>query len=122
MLAEGTSFRPRVGECAEAYWRIRAWCEQHGFSFSDIFNALLIPVSFHLANHTELDKEKGLAWCDLTVGTIPILHCLGGRLYKARADHANLEEIEERIKYWQKRNQEKPEHVDTFLKQLVLKK
>ena len=122
MFTEGTSFRPRNGLCAEAFWEIRAWCERNGYTLSDVLNALLMPLHHHLANHTEIDKEKGVAWCDLTVGVIPILHCQGGRLYKPRSDGPNLHEIEDRIKYWQLSNKNNPQHVDEFLKKLVLEK
>lgn len=126
-LSDVTSFRPRNGTPAQAYWEIRRWCLEHEFSFSDVLNALMVPLSFYLYNHCEVEKEKSYAILDLTVGEIPILHVFGGKLYPPRhsvdgtKNHPDLKQVNEKIQYWQERNETEPDHIDNFLRDVIQK-
>ncbi len=117
------SFRPRNGLSAECYWRIRKWCADNGFAASDVFNAVIIPLSYYLDSHCEVSPEKSMAVVELNVGKLPILHVFGGKCYPLLSDKADRikraytsEELQERIDYWAKRNAEEPEIYDQLLK------
>jgi hypothetical protein len=123
MFTETLSFRPRNGLSAECYWRIRKWCDDNGFAASDVFNSVIIPLSYYLENFTKVEPEKSMATVELNVGRLPILHVFGGKCYPL-LQHKNdrhkraytSDELQERIDYWQKRNAEEPESYDQLLK------
>ena len=124
MNTETISFRPRNGLSAECYWKMRRWCTQHGFAVSDVFNSIVIPLSYYLENYCKIEPEKSMATVELNIGFLPILHVFGGRCYSLLEDTNNprrraftLEEIQERIDYWENRNAETPEIYDTMLRQ-----
>lgn len=125
MFTDTTSYRPRNGQSAEAYWRVRLWLAENDFSFSDLINALMIPVAFHLTNHSEVFPDKGYAMVDLTMGSIPIIHIMNGKQYPLRnkvdksKDHLTIENIKERIAHWEARNEDTENEVDKFLKNVV---
>jgi hypothetical protein len=108
---ETITFRPRNGLCAQAYWQIRYWCQEQGFSFSDIFNAILPAYSYYLHNHCQVDKEKQKATVELNIGSIDIHHIINGKCYPLISETnvfdkkvLSLEEIQHRINYWLEQN------------------
>lgn len=118
------TFRPRNGMSAQAFWEIRQWCDMNGFTFSDVFNSVLVPLSYYLNNFCELDEEKNMAKVAFNVGDLKILHVWGsgGKSYpllKNKLDTRKMaftpEEIEARIEYWKNRNAENPEPYDEIL-------
>jgi len=122
MFTEHTTFRPRNGKSAEAYWRIRAWCEENGFSFSDVLNALMLPVAYYLENFCEVDRTKNKATVMLNVGPLEILHVFQGKMYPLASastdstkDTLQLEDMRKRIDHWKKRNAERPQQYDLIL-------
>jgi len=122
MYTEPTTFRPRNGRSVEAYWRIRAWCEKNGFSFSDVLNALLVPVAYYLENFSEIDPARNTAKVMLNVGELEIPHVFQGKMYplasatsSANKENLALEDMQLRIDHWKKRNAERPEHYDLIL-------
>ena len=123
MHTETLSFRPRNGLSAECYWKVRRWCAENGFAVSDIFNAVVIPLSYYLENYCKVEPEKSMATVELNVGKLPILHVFGGKCYPL-LEHKNdpnkraysLEEIQEKIDYWEARNAETPEIYDELLR------
>jgi hypothetical protein len=124
MFTETTSFRPRNGLSAECYWRVRKWCSENGFAVSDVFNSVIIPLSYYLESHCLVEPEKSMATVELNVGKLPILHVFGGKCYPL-LEHKNdrvkraytLDELQERIDYWARRNAEEPEVYDQILKE-----
>jgi len=121
MKTETITVRPRNGLCAEAFWRIRHWCQKEGFSFSDIINSVLPALSYYLHNHCTIDKARNMATVDLNIGPVEILHVINGRLYplvtEINTDKKvlSLEEIQERVSYWYKQNQQCLSHTDLIL-------
>jgi hypothetical protein len=122
MFTEHTTFRPRNGKSAEAYWRIRYWCEENGFSFSDVLNALMLPVAYYLENFCEVDRSKNKATVMLNVGPLEILHVFQGKMYPlasastdATKDSLQLEDMQKRIEHWKARNAERPQQYDLIL-------
>lgn len=117
------SFRPRNGLSALCYWKVRLWCHDNGFAVSDVFNSVIIPLSYYLENFCEIEPEKSMATVELNIGKLPILHVFGGKSYpllQYKNDGAKKaltrEEIIERISYWEKRNEDEPEGYDRFLR------
>lgn len=114
MTGDTTTFRPRNGLSAEGYWRIRAWCQKNGFSFSDVLNALMYPVAYYLENHCEVDKQRNMAKVILNVGTLSIPHVFGGKMYPLATEQSGDREtvtqeiIQEKVALWMERNKEKP--------------
>lgn len=118
------SFRPRNGLSAQAYWEIRQWCDKNGFTPSDVFNAVVVPLSYYLHNFTEFNEENNIAKVAFNVGDLMIMHVWGsgGKSYPRLKDKTDArkkafteEELQERIAYWQKRNEEHPEPYDKIL-------
>jgi len=121
MFTEGITFRPRNGLSAECYWRIRKWCDDNGFSLSDVLNALMPPVAYYLENHCTIDEKRQMAMVELNVGELPIYHCMGGKVYPLRKDTQgnrsviDSEKIQEAIGYWKLRNDHQPNVLDLQL-------
>lgn len=119
---ETTSIRPRNGKSAEAYWRIRMWCEKHGFSFSDVVNSLMLPLSYYLERSCNIYPDKNMAIVELNIGRLPILHCFGGKQYPLMSDKYDaakqaysIEDIQKRIDYWEEQNELNPQPYDSIL-------
>lgn len=123
MGTQPTTFRPRNGASAEAYWRIRVWCEREGFTFSDVLNALMVPVSYCLDNHCEVDRVKSMASVILNIGDLNILHVFQGKCYPlatavpSAKEATTLEEMKEKVAYWEARNAARPTQYDLMLLQ-----
>lgn len=122
MFTEPTTFRPRNGLSAEAYWRVRAWCEKNGFSWSDVLNALLVPVAYYLENHCIVEPEKSKATVILNVGELEILHVFKGKCYPLASSLSNdykesltLQHMLDRIEHWKEANAARPEEYDLML-------
>lgn len=122
MFTEPTTFRPRNGLAAEAYWRIRAWCEKNGFSFSDVLNGLLPAIAYYLENHCVVEPERSRAVVILNAGEVEILHVFGGKCYplastttSANKESFSLEHMQTRIEHWKKVNAERPEQYDLMI-------
>ena len=115
-MSEIISFRPRNGAPVEAYWRIRRWCQLNGFSFSDVLNALVIPVAYHLENFCDIDKMSSCADVDLNVGHLPIYHVRNDSILKLE-DSEPLVEIDQRIQEWEERNAKNPSFVDIKIRE-----
>lgn len=122
MFTEPTTFRPRNGLSVEAYWRIRAWCKKNGFNFSDVLNAVIIPIAYYLENHCKIDKLRSKATVTLDIGDLDILHVFQGKCYPLASDSADgkkdgpsLEDMQKRIAHWKARNKERPQHYDLML-------
>lgn len=121
MFTEPTTFRPRNGLSAEAYWRVRAWCEKNGFSLSDVLNAVIVPLAYYLENHCQIDLAKSKATVILNVGELDILHVFQGKCYPLMSsttttkDTLSLENMRERITHWKQRNAERPESYDLMI-------
>jgi hypothetical protein len=121
MYTDATTFRPRNGLSAECYWRIRRWCADNGFAFSDVLNALMPPVAYYLENHCAIDHDRNVATVILNVGELPIYHVLNGRLYPLRNEVGGArnvletEKIQEAIAYWKDRNTKRPSLIDLQL-------
>lgn len=123
MFTEPTTFRPRNGLSAEAYWRVREWCEKNGFSLSDVLNAVIIPLAYYLENHCIVDSERSMAKVILNVGELDILHVFNGKCYplissteSTTKDTLSLENMRTRIEHWKKRNSERPESYDLVIR------
>jgi len=121
---ESMSFRPRNGLSAQAYWEIRQWCDENDFTLSDVFNAVVVPLAYYLHNFTEFNEEKNIATVAFNVGELKIMHVWGssGKSYVLLRDKKDSrkraftdEELQERIDYWKKRNEESPEPYDQIL-------
>lgn len=128
MYNETISFRPRNGLSAQAYWEIRQWCDINGFTFSDVFNSVLIPLAYYLNNFCELDEEKNLATIAFNVGDLKICHVWGsgGKMYPLLKDKVDArkraftaDELETRIAFWKKINAEKVEPYDAILLEIT---
>lgn len=123
MFTETTSFRPRNGKSAEAYWRVRKWCEQNGFAFSDVINPLLIPLAYYLNNYCKLEPERSMATVELNIGKIPILHVFGGKAYPLASQKTgksfSIEELEKRIRWWEHENIVNPQQCDIIMAEEV---
>lgn len=110
MFTEHSTFRPRNGISAEAYWRIREWCEKNGFNFSDVLNAVIVPLAYYLENYCEVDLEKSKATVILNAGEVEINHILHGRCYPLASsvtrsrDTFTLKNIQDRVAHWKERN------------------
>lgn len=121
MFTEPTTFRPRNGLSAEAYWRVRAWCEKEGFSLSDVLNAVIVPLAYYLENHCIVDKIRSKAVVILNIGELDILHVFQGKCYplvsstETTKDTLSLENMRTRIEHWKKRNTERPEQYDLMI-------
>src|SRR5476649_451186 len=106
MYTESSTFRPRNGIPAEAYWRVRKWCEMEGFSFSDVFNAVIVPLAYYLENHCMIFPAQGRAEVILNVGKMEILHVFNGKMYpllkdtNTTKDVITLQQIQDRIDHW----------------------
>lgn len=116
------SFRPRNGLSALCYWKIRLWCHDNGFAASDVFNSVIIPLSYYLENFCKVEPEKSMATVELNIGKLPILHVFGGKCYPLlqhkndSSKHAyTREELVERIEYWTRKHAEEPEGYDALL-------
>jgi hypothetical protein len=119
---EATTFRPRNGLPAEAYWRIREWCEKNGFTLSDVLNAIVVPLAYYLENHCLVDKQRSMATVELMAGPVDILHVFNGKCYPLASQtnhpHKNtlsLEDIRMRVAFWHQRNKTNPTHADIVL-------
>lgn len=123
MFTESTSFRPRVGQSALAYWRLRYWCEKNGFTLSDVLNSLVVPLSYYLNNYCEVDAEKSLAKVELNIGPIVILHVFGGKSYPLASEKSgksfSLKEIASRIKHWEEEVVRNPQECDMQLAEML---
>lgn len=122
MYNESITLRPRNGLAAEAYWEIRHWCDANGFTFSDVFNSFIVPLSYYLNNFCKIDVEKSIATVALNVGDLKIAHVWGGRCYPLLKDKVDsrktsftLEELQERVDYWKERNKNHVEPYDLIL-------
>lgn len=122
MFTEGITFRPRNGLPAECYWRIRAWCDEYGFSMSDVLNAVVVPLAYYLENHCYIDPVQQNAVVELNVGPLAIHHVLAnGRVFPLRKDttgNRNIierEKIDEAIAYWKQMNEHHPTIADIQL-------
>lgn len=122
MFTEPTTFRPRNGLSAEAYWRVRAWCEKNGFSLSDVLNAIIVPVAYYLENHCEVDKLRSKASVIMNIGELDILHVFNGKCYPLASnstdgnkDTLSLDDMQDRIAHWKKRNAERPMAYDLMI-------
>lgn len=118
----GITFRPRNGLPAEAYWKIRRWCDDNGFSMSDVWNAIIVPLAYYLENHTMIDEEHQCAWVECNIGHLPIYHVLSnGRVFPLRRDTSGNREIIEReeidraLAYWKEQNASHPTVADLQL-------
>jgi hypothetical protein len=118
----GITFRPRNGLPAESYWKIRRWCDNYGFSMSDVMNAVIVPLAYYLENHCSIDEEHQRALVELNVGHLPIYHVLSnGRVFPLRRDTTgNREviertEIDEALAYWKEQNASHPTIADLQL-------
>jgi len=122
MFTEHTTFRPRNGQSAEAYWRIREWCEKEGFNFSDVLNAVLVPLAFYLENYCEIKADRSKATVILNAGEIDIYHVLHGRCYPLAStvdrerDTLRLKHIQDRVKHWKSKNKSFKQPYDHILK------
>lgn len=118
-MTDATTFRPRNGASAEAYWRIRRWCEKNGFAFSDVLNGIFLPLAYYLENHCTIDHKRSMATVELNAGFVDILHVFGGKSYPLTSlttrPALTLEKIEEKINYWKERNKSTPESYDILL-------
>lgn len=119
MFTEHTTFRPRNGLSAEAYWRVRAWCEKNGFNFSDVLNAVIVPLAYYLENFCTVDIERSKATVILNVGELEILHVFKGKCYPLAStveregqDNQTLKTIQERLAHWRKKNENSSEYYD----------
>lgn len=121
---ETLTFRPRNGLSAQAYWEIRQWCDKNGFTFSDVFNALLVPTAYYLNHFCEFNDEKNIATIAFNVGDLKVMHVWGsgGKSYPLLRDKVDSrkrafsdEELQERVDYWKKRNEERTEPYDAIL-------
>lgn len=122
MFTEGITVRPRNGLPAECYWRIRAWCDENGFSMSDVFNAFIIPLAYYLENHCIIDEKQQRAVVELNIGHLPIYHVLAnGRVFPLRRDTSGnrgimeRDRIEKAIAYWKAENEHSPTTADLIL-------
>lgn len=122
MYNESITLRPRNGLAAEAYWEIRYWCDKNGFTFSDVFNSMIVPLAYYLNNFCEIDHDRSIAKVALNIGDLQIAHVWGGKCYPLQKDKVDnrkvaftLEELQERIEYWKKRNKEHREEYDLIL-------
>lgn len=119
MFTEATTFRPRNGASAEAYWRVRQWCEVNGFTLSDVLNSVFIPLAYYLENFSVVDHDRNRATVHLNVGSVDILHVFNGKCYPLNSQRAkesfSLEQINDRIAHWQKQNKNNPQHYDLLL-------
>jgi len=122
MYNEPITFRPRNGLSAEAYWEVRHWCDKNGFAFSDVFNAVIVPLAYYLNNFCQIDEARSIATVALNVGDLKIAHVWGGKCYPLMKDKTDsrkvaftLDELQERIDYWKKRNAEDREPYDLIL-------
>lgn len=121
MAFDATTFRPRNGLSAECYWRVREWCEKNGFTFSDVLNAIIVPLAYYLENHCVVDRKRNMATVVLNVGELPILHVFNGKVYplatqKGGEDTLTLAAIREKVAEWEERNRERPTLYDLLLK------
>src|SRR6266403_1326349 len=121
MLSEIISFRPRNGMPVEAYWRIRRWCVMNGFNFSDVLNAVIIPLAYYLENFCEIDHHSSVATVEMNIGELPIYHVRNDSILKLE-DAAPLEEIDAHIVEWKERNSKMPSFVDIKIAQHGIKK
>jgi hypothetical protein len=120
MIGDATTFRPRNGLAAESYWRVRHWCESQGFTFSDVLNALIVPIAYYLENHCQIDTQKSTATIELNAGFVDILHVRDGKCYPLATTvfgcpSISLVDIQEKIDYWKERNKTTPESYDLLL-------
>lgn len=122
MFTDATTIRPRNGLSAECYWRIRHWCEKNGFSFSDVINAVMVPIAYYLENYATIDRKKSMATVEMNMGPVDILHVFQGKCYPLATETASddkhaitLEQIEERITHWKKINASTPTTYDLLL-------
>lgn len=119
MLGDTTTFRPRNGKSAEAYWRIRVWCENNGFTFSDVLNALMLPVAYYLENNCVVDAARNKADVILNIGKLEILHVVNGKCYplastlpEGNKSVLTLEAMQKRVDEWKQKNSERPTEYD----------
>lgn len=122
MYTDATTIRPRNGLSAECYWRIRYWCEKNGFSFSDVINAIMVPVAYYLENYSTINKVRSMATVEMNMGFVDILHVFNGKCYPLATETASddkhaipLDEIQRRIDHWHKLNQSTPASYDLLL-------
>ncbi len=121
-FSEVTTFRARNGACAESYWRIRYWCEENGFTFSDVMNAIMMPVAYYLENYCVIDKQRSMATVEMNMGFVDILHVFNGKCYPLATETASddkhaitLQDIQKKIDHWHERNKSTPDHLDILL-------
>jgi hypothetical protein len=121
-MTEATTFRPRNGVPALAYWQIRRWCEVNGFTLSDVLNALFPAIAYYLENHSRIDKLRSKATVDLYIGPLDILHVFNGKCYplatqtNAQQKHTiTLDDIQTRIDFWIEQNKVAPSQIDLLL-------
>lgn len=118
-VAEQTTFRPRNGISAECYWRIRVWCEENGFSLSDVLNAIMPPVAYYLENHCQIDAVKSKADVIMNFGKVEILHVHNGKCYPLattnQKDAISLDTMRNKVEEWKQRNIERPTQYDLLL-------
>jgi hypothetical protein len=121
-FTEGITFRPRNGLPAESYWKVRRWCDDHGFSMSDVMNAVMVPLAYYLENHCMIDEAQQRAVVEMNVGHLPIYHVLSnGRVFPLRRDTSGDRNIIEReridaaVKFWEEQNAEHPTIADLQL-------
>lgn len=119
MLGDTTTFRPRNGKSAEAYWRIRVWCERNGFTFSDVLNALMHPVAYYLENNCVVEPIRSRAVAIMNIGELEILHVVNGKCYplasslpEGNKSVLTLEDMQARVAEWKEKNAERPTEYD----------
>lgn len=120
MASDATTFRPRNGKSSECFWRIRMWCAKNGFAFSDVLNAIMVPLAYYLENHCMVDTKRSMATIELNAGFVDILHVIDGRCYPLASQVSNrpsvsMEEIQEKIDFWKQRNAATPASYDLLL-------
>jgi hypothetical protein len=71
MTSELISFRP-LKENLVIFWRLRRWCFENGFSFSDIINSILEPLLYHLENASERIPGTNMVNVNLCPGTVTL--------------------------------------------------
>jgi hypothetical protein len=118
-LTDATTFRPRNGVSAESYWRVRYWCERHGFTLSDVLNALFVPIAYYLENHCTIDHSRNMATVELNAGFVNILHVFNGKCYPIASltsrPSISLSDIQAKIDYWHEQNKSTPTTYDLLL-------
>jgi hypothetical protein len=96
------------------------WCAKNGFGFSDVLNAMVVPIAYYLENHCMVDKQRNMAIVELNAGFIDILHVFDGKCYPLASSVSNrpsvsMQQIQEKIDFWKEKNRTTPATHDLLL-------